>query len=69
MAYNKEYKGTVEVNVQEAVDSLNNYEKKQFFIDNVDSVLDLKEVLECYNESELFEYIRNNYSVSDIFED
>lgn len=69
MAYNKEYKGTVEVNVQEAVDSLNNYEKKQLFIDNVDSVLELKEVLECYNESDLFEYIRKNYSVSDIFED
>lgn len=68
MGKNSRYIGTVDVNVQEAIDSLNNHEQKELFLENLEYILTLEDALSCYTESELLEYIAEKYQPSDIFE-
>lgn len=69
MAYRKTYKASVDVDVEEVLNNVDLTEKKEIFSEQLSSVLDLSEALQCYSESELIDYIRDNYEISDIFGD
>lgn len=67
MAYRKTYKATVDVDVEDVLNNVDLSEKKEIFSEQLSSVLDLSEALQCYSESDLIDYIRYNYEISDIF--
>ena len=68
MAYRKTYTSTIDVDVEEVLGNMSSDDKKEIFIDQLDSVLDIGEALSCYSESDLLDYIRNNYKSDDIFD-